>query len=424
MNKIIPYGKQHITEEDIQAVVAALQSDYLTQGPQIKAFEEAFAQYVGAKYAVAVANGTAALHLNCLALGVKEGDKVITSPITFAASANCVRYCGGEVVFSDIDPTTYLLDINKVSDLLAASPKGTYQGIIPVDFAGRAVDLEAFRKLADEYGLWIIEDACHAPGGYFIDSKGQQQSCGNGSFADLAIFSFHPVKHIASGEGGMITTNDPALYEKLLMLRTHGITRETDRFTNDPAWASGQSPIANSQPPTANRQSPTANRQYPAWYMEMQTLGFNYRLTDFQAALGISQLKRAEEGIQKRRAIASTYYEAFKNIPQITDRNYEAANSQSPTANGHAYHLYVLEVADRLGLYNYLREHQIYAQIHYIPTHLMPYYRAFGWKEGDMPQAETYYQHCISLPMYPTLTAKEQAFVIEKIKDFYKNRKA
>ncbi len=288
-----------------------------------------------------------------------------------------------------------------------------------MDFAGRAVDLEAFRKLADEYGLWIIEDACHAPGGYFIDSKGQPQHCGNSQFADLAIFSFHPVKHIASGEGGMITTNDGALYEKLLMLRTHGITRETDRFTNDPTWASGQSPTANSQPPTANR-------QWPAWYMEMQILGFNYRLTDFQAALGISQLKRAEEGIQKRRVIASTYYEAFKNIPQITDRNYEAANSQpptakgqQPTANGHAYHLYVLEVADRLGLYNYLREHQIYAQIHYIPTHLMPYYRAFGWKEGDMPQAETYYQHCISLPMYPTLTEEEQAFVIEKIKTFY-----
>lgn len=181
MPTIIPYGKQHITQEDIHAVVDALQSDLLTQGPKIKEFEEAFAAYVGSKYAVAVANGTAALHLCTLALGVKPGDKVITTPITFAASANCVRYCGGEVVFADIDPTTYLIDIHKVRGLLEAAPQGTYQGIIPVDFAGRAVNLEAFRKLADEYGLWIIEDACHAPGGYFLDSKNQKQNCGNGN---------------------------------------------------------------------------------------------------------------------------------------------------------------------------------------------------------------------------------------------------
>lgn len=249
--QIIPYGKQNITETDIQAVVETLQSDYLTQGPKIKEFEDAFAEYVGSKYAVAVANGTAALHLNCLALNVKEGDKVITTPITFAASANCVRYCGGEVVFADIDPKTYLLDINKVRELLESSPKGTYRGIIPVDFAGRAVNLEAFRKLANEFDLWIIEDSCHSPGGYFIDSKGQQQNCGNGKFADLAIFSFHPVKHIAAGEGGMITTNDQSLYEKLLMLRTHGITKDENSYQNSVAVAGGDS-------------------NYPAWYMEMQ----------------------------------------------------------------------------------------------------------------------------------------------------------
>ena len=211
----IPYGKQHITPEDIQAVVETLQSEFLTQGPKIKEFEEAFAKYIGVRYAVAVANGTAALHLCTLALSVKPGQKVITTPITFAASANCVRYCGGEVVFADINPETYLIDINKVRKLLEDAPKGTYQGLIPVDFAGRAVNLEEFRQVADEYGLWIIEDACHAPGGYFIDSKGQQQNCGNGNFADLAIFSFHPVKHIACGEGGMITTNDEKLYRKL-----------------------------------------------------------------------------------------------------------------------------------------------------------------------------------------------------------------
>ena len=198
--KPIPYGRHNITEEDIQAVVDVLRSDYLTQGPKVEEFEMAFASYVGSKYAVAVANGTAALHLCTLALGVKPEDKVITTPITFAASANCVRYCSGEVVFADIDPETYLLDITAVRKLLEASPKGTFQGIIPVDFAGRAINLEAFRKLADEFGCWIIQDSCHSPGGFFIDSNGNHQNCGNGYFADLAIFSFHPVKHIASGQ--------------------------------------------------------------------------------------------------------------------------------------------------------------------------------------------------------------------------------
>ena len=223
--KAIPYGKQHITDEDIQAVVEVLKADFLTQGPRIAEFEQAFATYVQSKYAVAVSNGTAALHLCAMALGVKPGQKVITTPITFAASSNCVRYCGGDVVFADIDPETYLLDIDSVRHLLNSSPKGTYSGIIPVDFTGRPVDLQAYRKLADEHDLWIIEDACHAPGGFFVDSDGQQQLCGNGQFADLAIFSFHPVKHIASGEGGMITTNNQDLYEKLLQLRTHGIVK-------------------------------------------------------------------------------------------------------------------------------------------------------------------------------------------------------
>lgn len=407
----IPYGRQHITEEDIQAVVETLKSDYLTQGPKIAEFEKAFAEYIGSKYAVAVANGTAALHLCALALDVKPGQKVITSPITFAASANCVRYCGGEVVFADIDPETYLLDIREVRKLLEAAPKDTYQGIIPVDFAGRAVNLEDFRKLADEFGCWIIEDACHAPGGFFIDSQGKQQNCGNGNFADLAIFSFHPVKHIACGEGGMITTNNERLYKRLLTLRTHGITRDAESFQNSASFAIGQQPTANSQSPIANRQQPIANSQWPTWYMEMQELGYNYRLTDFQAALGLSQLKRADAGIQRRRQIAARYDQAFATLPK--------ANRQKPIANtGHAYHLYIIEVEERLGLYNYLREHKIFAQIHYIPCHLMPYYRQFGWKEGDMPHAEDYYRHCISLPMYPTLSDEEQDYVIEKVKEF------
>jgi UDP-4-amino-4,6-dideoxy-N-acetyl-beta-L-altrosamine transaminase len=387
----IPYGRQNITDEDIQAVIATLKSDYLTQGPKILEFEIAFAEYIGCKYAVAVANGTAALHLNALALGVKAGDKVITTPITFAASANCVRYCGGEVVFADIDPNTYLLDIHAVRSLLEVAPKGTYQGIIPVDFAGRAVDLEAFRSLANEFGCWIIQDSCHSPGGFFTDSNGIKQNCGNGQFADLAIFSFHPVKHIASGEGGMMTTNDENLYKKLLMLRTHGIVKSNDLYTNSIEFAGGKD-------------------SYPLWYMEMQDLGYNYRITDFQAALGLSQLKRADDGIIKRRDVAKTYAEAFKDKTFI--------KGQSGVVEGHAYHLYIIEVEDRLGLYNYLRTQNIFAQIHYIPCHLMPYYKQMGWKEGDMPKAENYYKHCISLPMYPTLKEEEQQFVINSIISF------
>jgi len=391
----IPYGKQNITQSDIDAVVEVLKADYLTQGPKIKEFEDAFASYVDAKYAVAVSNGTAALHLCALALNVSVGQKVITTPITFAASANCVRYCGGEVVFGDIDPETYLLDINSVRELLEASPKGTYSGVIPVDFAGRAVDLEAYRKLANEYGLWIIEDACHAPGGSFIKSNGQKSKCGSGEFADLAIFSFHPVKHIASGEGGMITTNDESLYNRLLALRTHGIVKDDNLYTNSVHFASGVEKA----------------ESYPLWYMEMKELGYNYRLTDFQAALGLSQLQRADVGIQRRREIARTYEKAFQNQDFI--------KGQSGVVTGHAYHLYVIEVDDRLGLYNYLRENHVYAQIHYIPCHLMPYYRNQGWNEGDRPHSEIYYKNCISLPMYPTLTGEEQMIVIKLINSFY-----
>jgi len=395
MMNLIPYGKQNITQADIDAVVEVLKADYLTQGPKIKEFEDAFASYVDAKYAVAVSNGTAALHLCALALNVSEGQKVITTPITFAASANCVRYCGGEVVFGDIDPDTYLLDINSVRELLEASPKGTYSGVIPVDFAGRAVDLEAYRKLANQYGLWIIEDACHAPGGSFIKSNRQESKCGSGEFADLAIFSFHPVKHIASGEGGMITTNDEALYNRLLELRTHGIVKNDNLYTNGVDFASG---VENAE-------------SYPVWYMEMQELGYNYRLTDFQAALGFSQLQRADEGINRRREIASTYEKAFKDK--------EFIKGQSGVVAGHAYHLYVIEVDDRLGLYNYLRDNHVYAQIHYIPCHLMPYYRNQGWNEGDRPHSEVYYKNCISLPMYPTLTGEEHMTVIKLIDSYY-----
>lgn len=400
INNTIPYGRQNITQEDIDAVIEALKSDYLTQGPKINEFELKFAEYIGSKYAVAVANGTAALHLCTLALGVTKGDKVITTPITFAASANCVKYCEGEVVFSDIDPETYLIDIESIKKKLTSFPLGTYKGLIVVDFAGRAVNLEDIKKLADEYNLWIIEDACHAPGGYFVDSDGEKQNCGNGIFADLAVFSFHPVKHIACGEGGMITTNNVELYNKLIKLRTHGITKTSSEFVNSCSFAIGDKPLLKED-----------ENKFPAWYMEMQELGFNYRLTDFQAALGISQMEKADNGLKRRREIAAIYAKAFEGKSWI--------RTQSGNVEGHAYHLYIIEVDKRLELYNFLKTKNIYTQVHYIPTHLMPYYRNQGWKVGDMPIAENYYKGCLSLPMYPTLTDEEQDFVITKINEFF-----
>jgi UDP-4-amino-4,6-dideoxy-N-acetyl-beta-L-altrosamine transaminase len=395
-HKVIPYGKQFISEEDIQAVVEVLKSDYLTQGPKIEEFEQKFAQYIGVNYAVAVSNGTAALHLCALALEVSPGQKVITTPITFAASANCIRYCGGDVVFSDINSDTYLIDIDAVKKLLSDSPIGTYQGIIPVDFAGRAVNLEELRELANQYNLWIIEDACHAPGGYFIDSKNNIQHCGNGQFADLAIFSFHPVKHIAAGEGGMITTNDIELYKKLLKLRTHGITKNSGEFVNTLETAFGKSEIKKSE--------------YPLWYMEMQDLGFNYRLTDFQAALGKSQLTKANERLQRRRDIAKMYADVFSSNKKII--------RSSGDIEGHAYHLFVIEIENREDLYTFLRTKNIFAQVHYFPTHLMPYYAQFGWKSGDFIHAENYYSNCLSLPMYPTMTDEDVNYVINNVLSF------
>jgi UDP-4-amino-4,6-dideoxy-N-acetyl-beta-L-altrosamine transaminase len=385
--RTIPYGRQTITDADIEAVVSVLKSDYLTQGPAIPEFEKKFAAYLGSTYAVAVSNGTAALHLCTLALNVKEGTRVITTPITFAASANCVRYCGGEVHFADIDPNTFLLDIRKVRELLECHPKGYFEGIIPVDFAGSAVDLEAFRKLADEFNCWIIEDACHAPGGYFLDSKKQEQKCGNGAFADLSIFSFHPVKHIATGEGGMITTNNKKLYEKLVLLRTHGITKDSAAFKN-----------------------PATEVAQGGWYYEMQELGYNYRLTDFQAALGSSQMNRAGENLERRKVLALRYDLAFKDT-----------GIHAPLAiAGHAYHLYVIQVADRLGMYEHLRNNGIFAQIHYVPVHLMPYYQQLGHKKKELPHAEQYYEKCLSIPMYHSLSDEDQDFVIQTILAFKK----
>lgn len=389
----IPYGRQHITDDDIAAVTRALTAPFLTQGPTIGQFEEAFAQYIGSRYAVAVANGTAALHLCAMALGVKEDTKVITTPITFSASANCIRYCGGEVHFADIDPETLVLDPKAVRALIEKHPKGTFAGIVPVDFAGYPANLTAFRELADEFGLWLLEDACHAPGASFVNESGQTHRAGDGSLADLAIFSFHPVKHIACGEGGMITTNDEKLYRHLLRLRTHGITNKPDEWT-DP------------QPDDPER---------GGWYMELQELGYNYRLTDFQAALGLSQLGRADAMLARRRELAARYDAAFAGMP---DRETMVRTIVLPAHINHAYHLYAIQVEDRKGLYDYLRTKNIFAQVHYIPVHRMPYYQQFGWKLGDFPHAENYYAHGLSIPMFPTLTDEEQDYVIREIQAF------
>lgn len=389
----IPYGRQHITDDDIAAVTEVLRGPFLTQGPHIGAFETAFANYIGSQYAVAVANGTAALHLCCMALGVTAGTRVITTPITFSASANCVRYCGGEVYFADIDPATALLDINAVRALLERHPKGYFSGLIPVDFAGYPVDMAAFRALADEYGLWLLEDSCHSPGGSFADKTGtapagREYRCGDGSLADLAIFSFHPVKHIAAGEGGMITTSNEVLYKHLLRLRTHGITNKPGEFT----------------------ESYPGEPERGGWYMELQELGYNYRLTDMQAALGMSQLGRVDTMLDRRREIARRYDDAFAGTAITT--------IVPPAGVGHAYHLYVIQVDRRKGLYDFLRTRNIMAQVHYVPVHLMPYYRQLGWQPGDFPNAERYYARCLSLPMFPTLTDAEQDYVIASVTEF------
>jgi len=376
----IPYGHQNITDEDIQAVVETLKSDYLTQGPKVLEFEKAFAKYVGAKYAVAVSNGTAALHLSAIAMNVKQGDKVIVTPLTFASSANCIKFCGGDVVFTDVDKDTYLIDINKIRERLESAPKGTFKGIVPVDFGGYPINAEALRNLADEFGLWIIEDACHAPGAYFTDSKGVKQRCGNCHFSDLTVFSFHPVKHITTGEGGMVTTNSKELYDRICLYRTHGITKDPHKL----------------------------QKHDGDWYYEMQELGFNYRITDFQCALGLSQLKRADANLARRHEIAARYTNAFSGINDIR------TPFIAPDIN-HAFHLYLIQVDDRKGLYDYLHHNGIYAQVLYYPLHLMPYYKQFGSKEGDLPVVEDYYKHCLALPMFPSLTNEEQEFIINKV---------
>lgn len=376
----IKYGRQYIDENDIQGVIEVLKSDLITQGPKIREFEEAFTAYVNTQYAVAVSNATAGLHLAAMVMGVGPGARVITTPISFVATANCIRFCGGEVWFADIDPDTYLLSVDSVKALINSKPKGFFKGIIPVDFAGLPCDLEGFRALADENDLWLVEDACHAPGGYFLDSKDEKQYTGNGKLADVSVFSFHPVKHIACGEGGMITTNSETLYKCLLSMRAHGVVKNEDTI------------------------------QEGGWNYDMNVLGYNYRLTDIQSALGITQLNKNVKGVIVRNQIAEKYKRAFSG---------KVKYQHVPEGRYNAYHLFVIEVNNRRALYDRITELGIHAQIHYRPIHTMSYYTKIGYEGADLKNSENYYARCLSLPMYPTLTEEEQDYVIENVLKYY-----
>lgn len=365
IERLIPYSTQWVEEEDIISVDRVLHSDWITQGPKVNEFEERVASYCGAKYGVAVSNGTAALHIACLAVGIKPGDEVITSPITFAASANCVLYCQGKPVFADILEDTVNIDPDEITKKLTGKTKA----IIPVHFAGLPCELEEIKKIAKANNLILIEDAAHALGAEY---KGKRI----GSIGDLTTLSFHPVKSITTGEGGMILTNNRKLYEKMLSLRHHGIVKKK-RISK----AKGE------------------------WFYEMQHLGYNYRLTDFQCALGISQMSKLERFIRRRNEIAHIYNGLFKGISDFIE-----LPSTGLKFVRHAWHLYIIRIKPerlkitRRGLFNLLRDKNIGAQVHYIPVHLHPYYRRnLGYKTGDYPKAERFYERAISLPIFPKM---------------------
>lgn len=372
----LAYGKQKIDEDDINSVVKVLKGDYLTTGPIVSEFENSVAKYVGTKYAVAVSNGTAALHMACYAAGISEGDEVLVPAITFAASSNCVLYCGGKPVFIDIDPKSYNIDINKIKEKITSKTKA----IIPVDFAGQSVDMDLILKIAEEYNLTVIEDAAHALGSEY---KGEKV----GSKAHMTEFSFHPVKPITTGEGGVVVTNSKELYEKMILFRSHGITRNSELMTEN--------------------QGP--------WYYEQIDLGYNYRLTDIQSALGLSQIKKLDDFILKRREIVNKYNEAFKELEEIVTP-FENEYSKS----GH--HIYVLLLnldklkCGRKEIFEALQAENIGVNVHYLPVYLHPYYKKLGYKKGECPVAEDIYNRMITIPLFPSMTDKDIKDVIEAVK--------
>lgn len=384
--KMIPYARQCIDADDIKAVTRALKSGFLTQGPIIPEFEKAVADYCGARYAVAVNSGTSALHLACLAAGIKKGDEVITSPITFVASANCALYCGARPVFADIEEETACIDPKEFSRHITKKTKA----IIPVDFAGLPADLKAISLLAKKHQLTVIEDACHSFGAIYKDKR-----VGSGNFADMTVFSFHAVKHIATGEGGMIVTNREDFYKKLLLLRTHGITRDP----KDMKQTEG------------------------GWYYEMQDLGYNYRMTEFQAALGMTQLRKIDRFLKIRRDIADAYDKAF--------RNYDELQVLAPRAEAKSsHHLYVLRFrtgcfkVSRKEIFDEYRRQGILVNVHYIPVYHHPYYRKLGYSSKGFPNAEKYYQEAVTLPLYPGMSSQDVKRVISvttKIVSKFKN---
>lgn len=375
INYVIPYGKHEITPEDIACVVEVLKSDFLTQGPVVQKFENKFREFLSVDYAVAVCNATAALHLAFKVLNRSNTKKVICTSLSFVATSNCVLYEGGQVEFVDIDSETLNLDIEKVAQVLSKNPSD-YQGIIIVDFAGYPADLVKLRAIADKYGLWIIEDACHAIGA----SRGQEFS-GSG-IADISVFSFHPVKHIAAGEGGMLTTRNESLYQHLLKLRSHGIERKD--FTEE---------------------------SHGGWYYEMQELGYNYRMSDINAALGESQMNRIGDNLKKRRQIALRYFDGLSDLPLKLPNQNESIK--------HAYHLFVIQLEKRKELYDFLKKNNIYTQVHYLPIHMQPYYKKIG-HNLKLENCENYYKKCLSIPMYHSLPIESQEYVISKIKEFFR----
>lgn len=384
-DKLLPYGHQWIDEENIKAVIEVLRSDWITQGPKVAEFEKEFAKYVGARYAVAVNSGTAALHAACFAAQIEKGDEVITTPITFAASANCVLYQGGTPVFADIKEDTLNIDPEEIKKKINQKTKA----LIPVDFTGLPVDLKEIQEIARKYNLVIIEDASHALGATYKDSK-------IGSISDMTVFSFHPVKHITTGEGGMITTNNKKYYERLKLFRTHGITKDKDKLLNYDG----------------------------PWYYEMQELGYNYRLTDFQCALGISQLKKIDSNLAKRREIVKVYNSKFRDMPEIKIPQINPATSNS------TWHIYMIQLdldkikVGRREIFEALRAENIGVNVHYIPVHLQPYYqKRFGYHKGDFPKAENYYSRAITLPIFPKMTEKDINDVVKAVKkviNYYK----